>query len=55
MTAEFDHEGKTPPSLDGSGIRGLVSSLWLRAAEDALARAENPGLRKNFDLMAKRT
>ncbi len=39
-------------SLDGGGIRGLVSSLWLQAAEDALARAGKPGLRNNFDLLA---
>lgn len=39
-------------SLDGGGIRGLVTSLWLRAAEDALARAGKPGLRNNFDLIA---
>ncbi|TWI04523.1 patatin-like phospholipase/acyl hydrolase [Luteimonas cucumeris] len=39
-------------SLDGGGIRGLVSCLWLTGVEDALARAGKPGLLKNFDLLA---
>lgn len=39
-------------SLDGGGIRGLVTGLWLRGAEDALARAGKPGLRGSFDLYA---
>ncbi len=39
-------------SLDGGGIRGLVTSRWLQAAEDALARAGQPGLRNHFDLIA---
>lgn len=39
-------------SLDGGGIRGLVTCLWLGAAEDALARAGKLGLRKHFDLIA---
>ena len=39
-------------SLDGGGIRGLVSCVWLGGVEDALARAGKPGLLKNFDLLA---
>ncbi len=39
-------------SLDGGGIRGLVSCLWLGGVEDALMRAGKPGLLKNFDLLA---
>lgn len=39
-------------SLDGGGIRGLVTGLWLHGAEDALARAGKPGLRGSFDLYA---
>lgn len=39
-------------SLDGGGIRGLVSCLWLSGVEDALARAGKPGVLKSFDLMA---
>lgn len=39
-------------SLDGGGIRGLVTGLWLRGIEDALARAGKPGLRGHFDLLA---
>jgi uncharacterized protein len=39
-------------SLDGGGIRGLVSCLWLRGVEDALLQAGKPGLLRNFDLIA---
>ncbi|MBU8978128.1 patatin-like phospholipase family protein [Lysobacter sp. MMG2] len=39
-------------SLDGGGIRGLVSCHWLAGVEDALARAGKPGLLKSFDLLA---
>lgn len=39
-------------SLDGGGIRGLVSSLWLAGVEDALAKAGKPGVLKSFDLLA---
>ncbi|RDY68259.1 patatin-like phospholipase family protein [Lysobacter soli] len=39
-------------SLDGGGIRGLVSCLWLAGVEDALLRAGKPGLLKSFDLLA---
>lgn len=39
-------------SLDGGGIRGLVSCLWLIGVEDALTRAGKPGLLKHFDLLA---
>ncbi|MCF7220612.1 patatin-like phospholipase family protein [Marilutibacter chinensis] len=39
-------------SLDGGGIRGLVSCLWLQGVEVALAQAGKPGLLKRFDLLA---
>lgn len=39
-------------SIDGGGIRGLVSCTWLGGVEDALAKAGKPGLLANFDLMA---
>lgn len=39
-------------SLDGGGIRGLVSCLWLEGVEDALVQAGKPGLLKHFDLLA---
>ncbi|QDH70209.1 CBASS cGAMP-activated phospholipase [Marilutibacter alkalisoli] len=39
-------------SLDGGGIRGLVSCQWLAGVEDALAQAGKPGLTKHFDLLA---
>ena len=39
-------------SLDGGGIRGLVSCLWLAGVEQALERAGKPGLPKSFDLLA---
>jgi patatin-like phospholipase/acyl hydrolase len=39
-------------SLDGGGIRGLVSCLWLAGVEDALTQADKPGLIRNFDLIA---
>lgn len=39
-------------SLDGGGIRGLVSCLWLAGVEQALAQAGKPGLPQAFDLLA---
>jgi patatin-like phospholipase/acyl hydrolase len=39
-------------SLDGGGIRGLVSCLWLAGVEDALTRTGKPGVLKSFDLLA---
>ncbi|HEY0502376.1 MAG TPA: patatin-like phospholipase family protein [Lysobacter sp.] len=39
-------------SLDGGGIRGLVSCVWLEGVEDALAQAGKPGLLPSFDLLA---
>ncbi len=39
-------------SLDGGGIRGLVSCLWLGGVEDALIHAGKPGILKSFDLLA---
>lgn len=39
-------------SLDGGGIRGLVTGLWLQGVEAALAEAGKPGLRHRFDLYA---
>ena len=39
-------------SLDGGGIRGLVSCIWLGGVEDVLAQAGKPGLLKNFDLVS---
>ncbi len=39
-------------SIDGGGIRGLVSCLWLGGAEDVLTQAGRPGLLRNFDLLA---
>ena len=39
-------------SLDGGGIRGLVSCLWLQGVEDALVQAGKPGLLRHFDLLA---
>ncbi|MEG3192588.1 patatin-like phospholipase family protein [Lysobacter sp. D1-1-M9] len=39
-------------SLDGGGIRGLVSCLWLAGVEDALLKAGKPGVLKSFDLLA---
>lgn len=39
-------------SLDGGGIRGLVSCHWLAGVERALAAAGKPGLLKHFDLIA---
>ncbi|MGQ4583484.1 patatin-like phospholipase family protein [Lysobacter sp. F60174L2] len=39
-------------SLDGGGIRGLVSCIWLGGVEDALLAAGKPGLLKNFDLVS---
>jgi patatin-like phospholipase/acyl hydrolase len=39
-------------SIDGGGIRGLVSCLWLGGAEDVLAQSGKPGLLGHFDLLA---
>lgn len=39
-------------SLDGGGVRGLVSCIWLEAVQHALAAAGKPGLLKSFDLLA---
>ena len=39
-------------SLDGGGIRGLVTCRWLAGVEDALRVAGKPGLLSNFDLLA---
>ena len=39
-------------SLDGGGIRGLVTCRWLAGAEDALLAAGKPGLMGSFDLYA---
>lgn len=39
-------------SLDGGGIRGLVSCRWLAGVESALAKAGKPGLHSSFDLIA---
>ena len=39
-------------SMDGGGIRGLVTCEWLAGVEDALAAAGKPGLSRNFDLLA---
>lgn len=39
-------------SLDGGGIRGLVSCRWLEGVDAALRKAGKPGLLKSFDLLA---
>jgi patatin-like phospholipase/acyl hydrolase len=39
-------------SLDGGGIRGLVTCRWLAGVEDVLLAAGKPGLMKSFDLYA---
>ncbi|AWV07433.1 patatin-like phospholipase family protein [Marilutibacter maris] len=39
-------------SLDGGGIRGLVSCVWLQGVEEALRQAGKPGLLRRFDLLA---
>lgn len=39
-------------SLDGGGIRGLVTCMWLSGVEDALVKHGKPGLLKSFDLIA---
>ncbi len=39
-------------SIDGGGIRGLVSCAWLQGAQDALIKAGKPGLHGSFDLVA---
>lgn len=52
MPGEAQMEMRRILSLDGGGIRGLVSCLWLEGVEDALAQAGKPGLLRNFDLIA---
>jgi patatin-like phospholipase/acyl hydrolase len=39
-------------SLDGGGIRGLVSCHWLDGVERTLAQSGKPGLLESFDLIA---
>jgi patatin-like phospholipase/acyl hydrolase len=39
-------------SLDGGGIRGIVSCIWLAGVDDALRQAGKPGLLQGFDLIA---
>ena len=39
-------------SMDGGGIRGLVTCEWLAGVEGALAGAGKPGLLRSFDLLA---
>ena len=39
-------------SLDGGGIRGLVTCEWLAGVEDALEAVGKPGLLRSFDLFA---
>ena len=39
-------------SLDGGGIRGLVTCRWLQGVEAALAMGRKPGLLRSFDLFA---
>jgi patatin-like phospholipase/acyl hydrolase len=39
-------------SLDGGGIRGLVTCRWLEAVDAALRKAGKPGLLRGFDLVA---
>ena len=39
-------------SLDGGGIRGLVTCLWLDGVDAALRRAGKPGVHGSFDLVA---
>ena len=39
-------------SLDGGGIRGLVTCRWLQGVEAALAKGGKPGLLRSFDLLA---
>ena len=39
-------------SLDGGGIRGLITCEWLAGVEGALAAAGKPGLLGSFDLLA---
>ena len=38
-------------TLDGGGIRGLISALWLEALDQRLAAAGKGGLRERFDLI----
>jgi len=39
-------------SLDGGGIRGLVTCRWLEGVDAALRKAGKPGLLRGFDLIA---
>ncbi len=39
-------------SIDGGGIRGLVSCIWLGGVNHALREAGRPSLTRNFDLLA---
>lgn len=39
-------------SMDGGGIRGLVTCRWLAGVEDVLRDAGKPGLLAGFDLLA---
>lgn len=39
-------------SLDGGGIRGLVTCRWLEGVDGALRKAGKPGLLRGFDLIA---
>ena len=39
-------------SLDGGGIRGLVTCRWLEGVDAALRKAGKPGLLRGFDLVA---
>jgi len=39
-------------SVDGGGIRGLVSCTWLEGVESVLGNAGKPGLAGSFDLLA---
>jgi hypothetical protein len=39
-------------SLDGGGIRGLLTSRWLAGVDAALAAAGKPTIPQSFDLLA---
>lgn len=39
-------------TLDGGGIRGLISAIWLQALDERLAAAGKGGVRARFDLVA---
>lgn len=39
-------------TLDGGGIRGLITALWLEGVDNALTQAGKPGIRNRFDLCA---